>query len=109
MNAPTLILNSTNTKILESGKLDLTDALTQLGDKGINNVLLESGPGLIGAMINNSLIDEFIIYTAPILMGSDAKSMANLNIKNMQDKIELNISDIRVIGNDIKTTATIKC
>ncbi len=108
-DAPTLILNSTNTKILESGKLDLTDALTQLGDKGINNVLLESGPGLIGAMISSGLIDEFIIYTAPILMGSDAKSMANLNIKNMQDKIELYISDIRVIGNDIKTTATIKC
>jgi diaminohydroxyphosphoribosylaminopyrimidine deaminase/5-amino-6-(5-phosphoribosylamino)uracil reductase len=54
------------------------------------------------------LIDEFIIYTAPILMGSDANSMMNLSIQKMNNKLELNIQDIRMVGEDIKITATLK-
>lgn len=107
-DAPTLILNPANTKTLASGKLDLDDVLTQLSNQGINNVLLEAGPKLIGAMIKGKLIDEFIIYIAPILMGSDANSMLNLVIKNMADKIKLNIVDVKMLGDDIKITATLK-
>lgn len=107
-DAPTLILNPANTKTLASGKLDLDDVLTQLGNQGINNVLLEAGPRLIGAMMKGNLIDEFIIYMAPILMGSDANSMLNLVIKNMADKIKLNIVDVKMLGDDIKITATLK-
>jgi diaminohydroxyphosphoribosylaminopyrimidine deaminase (EC 3.5.4.26)/5-amino-6-(5-phosphoribosylamino)uracil reductase (EC 1.1.1.193) len=107
-DAPTLILNPSNSKTLENGKLDLTDALKQLGDQGINTVLLEAGPNLIGAMIEACLIDEFIIYTAPILMGSHANSMATLALGAMADKIQLQISDIRMVGDDIRITANIK-
>jgi diaminohydroxyphosphoribosylaminopyrimidine deaminase/5-amino-6-(5-phosphoribosylamino)uracil reductase len=70
--------------------------------------LLEAGPSLIGAMVTARLIDEFIIYTAPILMGSDANSMMNLSIQKMNNKLELNIQDIRMVGEDIKITATLK-
>jgi diaminohydroxyphosphoribosylaminopyrimidine deaminase/5-amino-6-(5-phosphoribosylamino)uracil reductase len=58
-------------------------------------------------MIEADLIDEFIIYAAPILMGSDANSMATLPLINMADKIKLSISDIRMVGDDIKITAKI--
>jgi diaminohydroxyphosphoribosylaminopyrimidine deaminase/5-amino-6-(5-phosphoribosylamino)uracil reductase len=106
-DASTLVLNTSNTKTLSSNKLDLSDALKQLGNQGINTVLLEAGPGLIGAMIEANLIDEFVIYTAPILMGSNANSMATLSLSNMADKIKLSISDIRMVGDDIKITAKI--
>ena len=46
-------------------------------------------------MIEACLIDEFIIYTAPILMGSHAYSMATQALKKMQVKIQLKINDIR--------------
>jgi diaminohydroxyphosphoribosylaminopyrimidine deaminase/5-amino-6-(5-phosphoribosylamino)uracil reductase len=52
--------------------------LIQLATQNIHSVLLEAGPNLIGAMVAEKLIDEFIIYAAPILMGSDANSMINL-------------------------------
>ncbi len=107
-DAPTLILDPSNGKTLENGKLDLTDALKQLGDQGINTVLLEAGPNLIGAMIEAHLIDEFIIYTAPILMGSNANSMATLTLGAMTDKILLHLSDVRMVGGDIRITANIK-
>lgn len=106
-DAQTIILNSKNTKKLKSGKLDLSDALHNLGNKGINYVLLESGPGLVGAMIEENLINEFIIYIAPILMGESAKSMNNIIIDSMSDKINLSITDTRMVGQDIKITANI--
>ena len=107
-DAPTLILNPSNSQTLENNKLDLTAALKQLGEQGINTVLLEAGPNLIGAMIEENLVDEFIIYTAPLLMGSEANSMATLALTTMADKIQLKLSDLRMVGNDIRITANIK-
>lgn len=105
-DAPTQVFNTYNTKLTNSGKIELDDVLQQLGEQGINTVLLEAGPGLVGAMIEQQLIDEFIIYTAPILMGSKANSMALLPINNLSDKINLNINDLRMVGNDIRITAS---
>ncbi|MCS5586252.1 MAG: bifunctional diaminohydroxyphosphoribosylaminopyrimidine deaminase/5-amino-6-(5-phosphoribosylamino)uracil reductase RibD [Gammaproteobacteria bacterium] len=107
-DTPTLILNPSNSTTLNNDKIDLTNALKQLGDQGINTVLLEAGPNLIGAMIETNLINEFIIYTAPTLMGSNANSMATLALDAMTDKIQLKFNDIRMVGNDIRITANIK-
>ena len=107
-DAPTQIFNAGNTKLDATGKINLKDVLLQLGNQGINAVLLEAGPGLIGAMIDNNLVDEFIIYSAPILMGSQAHSMAQLPIQNMDDKINLSIHDVRMIDQDMRITASIK-
>jgi diaminohydroxyphosphoribosylaminopyrimidine deaminase/5-amino-6-(5-phosphoribosylamino)uracil reductase len=106
-DAPTQVFNPGNTP-LKDGKLDLSNVLLQLATQGVNSILLEAGAGLCGAMLEAGLIDEFVIYTAPILMGSDAASMVTLPIENMANKVELNISDIRMVGKDIKITATCK-
>ncbi|WP_428095670.1 bifunctional diaminohydroxyphosphoribosylaminopyrimidine deaminase/5-amino-6-(5-phosphoribosylamino)uracil reductase RibD [Candidatus Thioglobus sp.] len=107
-DAPTQVFNPNNTPLTSNNKLDLKVALRQLGEQGINSVLLEAGPGLIGVMIENQLIDEFVIYSAPILMGSDGNCMAQLPIKNMEDKIKLNISDLRMVGDDMRIIATLQ-
>jgi diaminohydroxyphosphoribosylaminopyrimidine deaminase/5-amino-6-(5-phosphoribosylamino)uracil reductase len=107
-DAPTQIFNTDNTKLDATGKVNLRDVLLQLGKQGVNTVLLEAGPGLIGAMIDNNLVDEFIIYTAPVLMGSDANSMAQLPITDMAHKINLVINDVRMIGKDMRLTASIE-
>ena len=101
----TLILNPTNSKILKNGKIDLKSALIKLGEMGINNVLLESGSGLNGAMMESSLIDEFIIYTAPVILGSDAQAMMELPFKKMSEKISLNILELTQVANDLKIRA----
>ena len=107
-DAGTLILNNSNSEILSNGKLDLKSALRLLGKKGINTLLLEAGSGLNGAMLEAGLIDEYIIYTAPVILGSNASSMINIPLNKMSEKIELIILDIRQIGSDIKIRATLK-
>jgi diaminohydroxyphosphoribosylaminopyrimidine deaminase/5-amino-6-(5-phosphoribosylamino)uracil reductase len=53
-------------------------------------------------------IDELIIYMAPILMGDNARGLFRLpGIDSMEQKIELNISDIRAVGEDWRITATV--
>ena len=107
-DAETLILNNNNSEMLANGKLDLKSALIKLGEMGINNLLLEAGSGLNGAMTEAGLIDEFIIYTAPLILGSDANPMIEIPFKKMSDKIKLNIIEVSQIDCDIKIRATIK-
>jgi diaminohydroxyphosphoribosylaminopyrimidine deaminase/5-amino-6-(5-phosphoribosylamino)uracil reductase len=104
-DSETLILNPTNSKILKNGKINLKSALIKLGEMGINNVLLESGSGLNAAMMESSLIDEFIIYTAPVILGSDAQAMMELPFKKMSEKISLNILELTQVANDLKIRA----
>ena len=107
-DSSTLVLNDGNSKILSNGKIDLKLALIMLGEMGINNLLLEAGSGLNGAMLEAGLIDEFIIYTAPIILGSDTKPMIEIPLTKISEKIQLNILDIRKIGEDIKIKAVLK-
>jgi diaminohydroxyphosphoribosylaminopyrimidine deaminase/5-amino-6-(5-phosphoribosylamino)uracil reductase len=104
-DSETLILNQSNSKILENGKIDLKSALIKLGEMGINNVLLEAGSGLNGAMMQANLIDEFIIYSAPVILGSDAQAMMNLPFKNMSEKISLEILELTQVASDLKIRA----
>ena len=104
-DSETLIFNQSNSKILENGKIDLNSALIKLGELGINNLLVEAGSGLNGAMIEANLIDEFIIYTAPILLGSDAKPMLEIPLKKISEKISLDIIEVTRVSNDLKIRA----
>ena len=104
-DSETLILNQSNSKILENGKIDLKSTLIKLGEMGINNVLLEAGSGLNSAMMQANLIDEFIIYTAPVLLGSDAQAMMDLPFKNMSEKISLKILELTQVASDLKIRA----
>jgi len=105
-DAQTLVINSDNCDSAANGKVDLKAALLKLGKMGINTVLVEAGSGLNGALQQVGLIDELVIYTAPVLLGSDASSMMQLPITKMGNKIKLQISDYRQIGVDMKITAS---
>ena len=89
--------------------VDLKSVLQQLSDMHINDVLLETGATLSGAMLQAGLIDELIIYMAPVLMGNDARGLFALpGLDSMQDKIELDIIDQRMVGQDIRFTAKVR-
>ncbi|MES9865890.1 MAG: bifunctional diaminohydroxyphosphoribosylaminopyrimidine deaminase/5-amino-6-(5-phosphoribosylamino)uracil reductase RibD [Candidatus Thiodiazotropha sp. LLP2] len=90
----------------DQNNLDLNEVLQFLADQEINEVLLESGAILAGAMLDQGLIDELIIYQAPHLMGDSARGLFSLpGIKQMSQRITLQIADIRQVGPDIRITA----
>ncbi|MFT5294130.1 MAG: diaminohydroxyphosphoribosylaminopyrimidine deaminase [Colwellia sp.] len=86
--------------------IDLRALLEYLAKLSLNDVLIESGSRLAGAFIEQNLVDELILYQAPKLMGAESKSLVNMtSIENLSQAKELNISDIRMIGKDIRIIA----
>ncbi len=86
--------------------VDLSKLLRYLAEQEINEILLEAGATLAGAMLQRGLIDEFVIYMAPVLMGNDARALFNLpGLTAMADNIALAIRDIRKVGDDWRVSA----
>jgi diaminohydroxyphosphoribosylaminopyrimidine deaminase/5-amino-6-(5-phosphoribosylamino)uracil reductase len=93
---------------LTDGHMDLVAALQYLGDREINEVHLEAGATLCGALLAAGLVDELVIYLAPHLMGDDARGLFALpGLERMQDRIGLEIRDIRAVGKDWRITARV--
>ena len=93
-----------------SGKQEFLKSVMRFlaSEKEINEILLESGAILAGSMLEANLIDEIIVYVAPVLMGHDARSLFQLPaIRTMADRLELVFSDIRMVGDDCRITAKI--
>jgi len=88
--------------------LDLVEVLTHLASLEVNEVMVETGATLAGSFISAGLVDELIIYMAPVLMGNQARGLFNLPfIENMSQKIQLNIKEMRQFGDDIRIIATL--
>lgn len=92
----------------ENGRLDLSQVLATLASQHqINHVWVEAGATLASAMIQQQLVDELIVYLAPKLMGADGRGLIGaLGLTDMQDVIDLNIKDIRMVGRDVRIVAT---
>jgi diaminohydroxyphosphoribosylaminopyrimidine deaminase/5-amino-6-(5-phosphoribosylamino)uracil reductase len=88
------------------GRIDLAAMLKQLADDDRNEVMIEAGTTLSGAMLQAGLIDELVIYMAPILMGDAARGLLHLpGLETMADRFDLDIMDIRSVGRDWRITA----
>jgi len=86
--------------------VDLPGLMLLLAERECNEVLLESGATLSGALLRAGLIDELIIYMAPRLMGDGARGLFHLpGLETMAQSIELEITDLRVVGRDWRITA----
>jgi diaminohydroxyphosphoribosylaminopyrimidine deaminase/5-amino-6-(5-phosphoribosylamino)uracil reductase len=74
----------------------------------LNDILVEAGPTLNGSLLQAELIDEFVFYVSPTLLGGNAMNIFNLPIlKKMDEKIKLRFNDIRQFDQDIRIISRI--
>jgi len=85
------------------GRVDIGNLLAQLAQKGCNEVLLEAGAELVGAFLQLDLWDELVVYSAPKVLGSDARPMATLTLASMSEAVEAKIASVDLIGSDVRT------
>ena len=84
----------------------LKTLLSELAKRGINELMVEAGQTLNGALLAAGLVDEFIFYYAPLILGADAHGMLAIPTRqSMQERISLKIVDTRQIGQDIRVLA----
>lgn len=88
-----------------NGKVDLAAMMADLGKRQINEVHVEAGFKLNGSLANAGLIDEWLIYLAPLLLGTGA-GIANLqNITSLQAARRLVYQSTSLVGQDLRVLA----
>ncbi|WP_043991800.1 bifunctional diaminohydroxyphosphoribosylaminopyrimidine deaminase/5-amino-6-(5-phosphoribosylamino)uracil reductase RibD [Vibrio sp. AND4] len=94
----------------ENGQIDLAATLKVVASEcHINHLWVEAGATLASSLIKANLVDELIVYLAPKLMGSDGRGLIGaLGLTEMAQVIDLTITDVRMVGVDIRITATVK-
>lgn len=89
-----------------AGKVELPALMQELGQRGINELHVEAGHKLNGSLLNEGCIDELLLYFAPCLIGDRARGMADLpELADLAGRRKLAISDMRMIGGDIRIMA----
>lgn len=85
------------------GHLDIVRVLKRLGELQINDVLVEAGPRLAGALLAAGLVDEWLVYLAPTLLGRDARPLASLvGIRQLARAPRFEIVDSQMVGADLR-------
>lgn len=86
--------------------VDLRALLKLLAQREINEIHVEAGANLCGALLQEKLVDEIVIYQAPHIMGDAARGLFALpGLSEMNQRIELVFNDVRSIGKDLRITA----
>jgi len=114
-DAPTLYLHAPDAKPsryfdaahaavpMIEGRMDLSAVLTLLAERGVNEIQLEAGATLAGAFLAQGLVDEVLLYVAPVLLGENARPLfGGLGIEAMTGKLQLDVIDLRRLGEDTR-------
>lgn len=108
VTAPPAILTSGVERLAlrrnEAG-LDLGELMNFLAAQQCNEILVESGPRVAGALLQAGLLDELIVYMAPALLGDRARPLLALPLEHMAEKVQLTWDDVRKVGADWRFTA----
>ena len=88
------------------GKVDLAALMRELARRELNEVLVESGSRLNGALLRAKIVDELVVYLAPHLLGDTARGMFDLGeLSTLDQRVPLTIRDVRRIGGDLRIVA----
>jgi diaminohydroxyphosphoribosylaminopyrimidine deaminase / 5-amino-6-(5-phosphoribosylamino)uracil reductase len=87
------------------GRLDLVEVMKLLAGQEINEVLVEAGAVLNGALLAENLVDEWVIYMAPKILGDQGRGLFHMpRLDKLADCKIMKFKDIRQVGKDIKIT-----
>jgi diaminohydroxyphosphoribosylaminopyrimidine deaminase/5-amino-6-(5-phosphoribosylamino)uracil reductase len=114
--APTLIFHSSDTPqragfeqveciavAMQGNHLDLNAVLRELAARSVNELQVEAGATLCGALFQNGLVDELLLYISLVLLGDQARPLLALpSIADMAAGRRLRIVEQRKVGDDLR-------
>ena len=102
-------LAAVNAQVIElpdaGGKVDLPALLRELARRGVNEVHAEAGYRLNGSLVRAGLVDELLVYLAPLLIGQ-AQGMVHLPaLDELAQARRLHFRDVAQVGDDLRILA----
>lgn len=86
--------------------IDLDALMRTLFERGVLHAVVEGGPTLAGTFVSSGLVDEIIAYIAPkLLLSGMWPALRGYGVSSIDDAVELDVLDVRRVGNDIRITA----
>lgn len=114
-DAPTLYIHAPDARLprgleidrvavpVQGTRFDLDAVLRLLAARGINEVQLEAGATLAGAFLDAGLVDELLLYVAPVLLGPRARPLFDgLHIDAMAQRLKMRRIESTVVGEDFR-------
>lgn len=93
-----------HTPILAGGR-DLNTILRELYDAEIRHVYVEGGPTLASAFVAAGLVDEYLVYLAPALLGGPRLALGDIGVDSIGEARRLKLHAVETLGDDILITA----
>lgn len=84
------------------GHVNVLTLLHRLFERGRRHVLLEGGPRLAAAVLDAGLVDEAVIYVAPLLLGYGRPALAGGSVRTLADAHRAELRDVARIGPDVR-------
>jgi len=88
-----------------NAKVDLAAMLADLAVRGVNELHVEAGHKLNGSFVREGLVDEFLIYMAPKLLGVGRELAAFGPLESLSDSLALRFESVRSFGDDLRLIA----
>lgn len=89
------------------GKVDLAALLRDLAAREINELHVEAGFKLNGSLVREGLVDEFLVYLAPKLLGQ-GQGIANFGpLASLEEAVPLEFKSTQMVGPDLRILARV--
>jgi len=90
------------------GRVDLARLMALLAEREVNELMVEAGATLNGALLAAGLVDELVLYLAPMLLGDAARGLFALPALSRMDECKkLTLRDVRQVGTDMRVIARV--
>ena len=87
-----------------ANRLDLVALMDELARREVNELHVEAGPTLSGALFEAGLVDELLVYQAPVLLGAGRPMLKLPGLESFADRLKLHLRDSRRVGGDWRFT-----
>lgn len=92
-----------------AGRIDLGALMRELAGRGINELHVEAGARLNGALLEAGLVDEVLLYLSPSVIGDPARGMFGLRsaLKSLDGRLRLRFDSAERVGDDLRVLARV--
>jgi len=91
--------------LLETGSRDLAAVLDDLGRRGVRSVFVEGGPTVASTAVRLGLVDDYLVYLAPTLVGGPRTALDDLGVATIGEQHRLLVTSTTVLDGDLVVVA----